>query len=284
MNIKNAKKHLANFPGIVILMTCHALHHSKTIFVMPDGIGEIINIGTYLPAFTRKYNLHNLFIVSKNREEAFNLINVNDFDYILINRYAMKAIHSLIATSLGRHFLQSKDWVVYPMKDYDDIDYSKGFIWNIKDKMGLQYEKPLKPNLINSTSPIKKKNIYLNPYARTISMVDFSFYELLAYKLIGRGYNVYTILGQKSQEAIENTIPIYCNLYEAVRLIEESSGIIGSRSGFMDLVASLNVPVICLYPPIGKYNKFYSFTYLEYPNSVKEFVINGNKEKIITKF
>jgi len=116
-----------------------------------------------------------------------------------------------------------------------------------------------------------ENTVFLNPYARTMEQVQFSFYEKLVEQFKNKGFSVVTILGFEEQEPIQGTTGIVCNLKEAMGMIANSKGVVGVRSGFMDLAAGIkDVAIVCVYPQKCDRRDFFSFSHLEYDNDVAE--------------
>lgn len=259
--------------GKIKLLTIHQKFSDQTLVVMPDGIGEIINIGTYLPYYEKKNHKDIMIIVSNKRKAVTGFINYRQWKIYCIDNKLIKCIHALIFTKSGKAFIKKHDWFTYPMKSLEDIDYKKGFIWNIKDSMGIVECKEIRSPIYCNKQLSKTKTIYLNPYARTVDMVDFVFYEKLAERLKTNGFEVYTITGNDSQKAVAGTKAVKCNLQQAMELLSGSAGLIGVRSGFIDLAAGLPIPIICVYPKEYGWKDFCSLQYLEYKNNVQEYYI-----------
>ena len=265
----NVKK-VYGFFGIVYLYIIHTICRKKFIIVLPDGIGEIVNSAPYWDSSSGEKCI--MLLYNKKRKNVLKLINCDGCICKEIPDWLNKANKCIIYSSFGKRFLKkNKDWIVIPLKDPKDIQFEKGFIWNIKDAMHT--------SLCNNWRLEKKDNkyskdnkiIYINPFARTVPELSNDFFELLSKKLTDKGYVVKTILGNEDQLPIIGTEGVKCELDEAVEIIASGKGLIGLRSGFMDMmVCKVQMNIVCLYPQDYPYIDFFSFKNLEYYNNVQE--------------
>ncbi len=268
-------KKIAGIIGMLYVSTLHIFNKKYIIIILPDGIGEIINSSFYWDSINTGYK--RLLLFNRSRRQVVNLVKCEDCKLVEVSDLVHKFNKSIIYSNFGKRFLKKyKGWVVSPIKDPAEIDFKKGFIWNIKDSMDA-YECNT-GRLKNIVVPGKSNNIiYINPFARTVIGIPDAFFEQLAAKLKNKGYEIRTILGSEIQQPIIGTEGVVCSLPEAVGLINKSSGLIGLRSGFMDLVASQTSKiVVCLYPDNYPYIDFFSFKNLEYQNFIREVVVNVN--------
>lgn len=266
-------------------------YKDKMIVAMPNGIGEMVSVGTYLPEYEKRISKKIMLLVPENRISVVQFINYNHYAIVPMNKVSRFCIHSMLYTKFGKEMNKLySGFFLYPMKAPKDTIHEKKFIWNLKDKMGVtDFNSPEKPiykvELSEKERKIGRKinssTIFLNPYARTIKQIDFDFWERLAAKLKIKGYEVITILGSGEQEAVSGTIGILCGLSDAVAMLQKSGGLIGVRSGFMDLIAGLDIPIVCVYPKDCELMDFFGLSNLEYDNKVIE--IEVRDENAVTE-
>lgn len=285
--MKLIEKKIVGIVGILYISILHIFNKGYVIIILPDGIGEIINSSFYWDSIDTGYK--RLLLFNRSRKQVINLINCEDCKLVEVPDLIQKFNKSIIYSNLGKQFLKKyKKWVVSSIKEPNEIDFKKGFIWNIKDSMNAYKFNTRRLKVVSV--PVKNNRIiYINPFARTVMEISYVFFEQLAEELKKKGYEVRTILGNETQQPIVGTEGVVCGLWEAAELINASSGLVGLRSGFMDWIASQACrTVICLYPEDYELKEFFSFSHLEYENNVVEFEIGKreyvNKAKQIADF
>ena len=272
--LKPAILFLGGIVGVIKIVSLHLKDKEVFYVCLPNGIGEIINIGVYLPEVKKRVKKEIVLIYPKNREAVIDFIDYDNYRTVGVGKYMCKCIQALIFTRFGRA-LQStmKKYYLNPMRGPKQMNMKKGFIWNLKDEMKLtDSDMPLRPRMSQLQHYTEYENtVFLNPYARTIEQVQFSFYEKLVEQFKNKGFSVVTILGFEELEPIQGTTGIVCNLKEAMGMIANSKGVVGVRSGFMDLAAGIkDVAIVCVYPQKCDRRDFFSFSHLEYDNDVAE--------------
>lgn len=91
------------------------------------------------------------------------------------------------------------------------------------------------------------KTIILAPDANSTQVMPVSFWELLAKKLLSKGWAVCTNMVGNKLGHLPGTIPISFSIGEAIPMAEQAGWIISSRSGFCDIIASANCKLSIIY-------------------------------------
>lgn len=96
--------------------------------------------------------------------------------------------------------------------------------------------------------------IYLSPEAMTVAPLPMNFWEILADKLRGMGYDLYLNI-TKASNYISGTKCFDLNIKECYILAQRAKYIISLRSGLIDVLAYTKSPAIVLYDTIGRFNR-----------------------------
>ena len=94
----------------------------------------------------------------------------------------------------------------------------------------------------------KDHSVILAPYANSVRLLDFEFWEKLSNRLSDRGFKVYTNVSKDSESVIPGTNPIMFDVDIAQPILEEAGFFVGLRSGFCDVVCNAECEKIILYP------------------------------------
>lgn len=92
------------------------------------------------------------------------------------------------------------------------------------------------------------RTVLLNPYAFTCKQPPMGFFEKLAARIQAAGYSTITsICGE--QEAVRGTYGLSFELDKTIELANECGYVVGTRSGFMDLVAFSEAVLVSIDDP-----------------------------------
>lgn len=94
----------------------------------------------------------------------------------------------------------------------------------------------------------KNNSVILAPYANSVDLLDFEFWENLSIRLLDKGYKVFTNVSKDSEKAILGTDPIMFHIEIAQLILKEAGYFVGLRSGFCDVVCNAECKKIILYP------------------------------------
>lgn len=94
---------------------------------------------------------------------------------------------------------------------------------------------------------ISDKTVIINTICFTMRQPKLLFFETLSTILIKRGFKVFTNTVKHEDYVLPGTIPLCCNLIDAVCVAEQVGFIIGAQSGFMDLMLYANCTSIVIY-------------------------------------
>ncbi len=129
----------------------------------------------------------------------------------------------------------------------------------------------------------KGNEVMLCPCAKSESMLPEEFWEILADKLKGRGYKVYTNFNNRSGEyVVKGTEAISSDLNEILDYCMRFKAFISIRSGICDLIGQTDAPLYVIYTSdrywddldlieMGKTDRIWKYRYAdgEYNNLVK---------------
>lgn len=99
------------------------------------------------------------------------------------------------------------------------------------------------------------KTVLLVPYANTINLLRWQFWDTLAYELTKKGYTVCTNCDYPKEREVRGTIPLFLRYNQLKQFVETAGTIIQLRSGLTDLLYNCKCKNYVLYP-IENYYKF----------------------------
>lgn len=106
-------------------------------------------------------------------------------------------------------------------------------------------------NIRKEWSLIEEGNsVIIFPYANTLYTPSQEFWNEIIKNYLDKGKKVYTYV-YENQCALNNTIPLNCNLKELNSMVEYAGEIIGVRNGLMDLIGEANCKKTIYYPKHG---------------------------------
>lgn len=228
----------------VAVITCPKY---KWLFELYDEIYEIIIFNEkdyYLTAYNKYIQIYSLY--AKNKR----LLNVNPFNY----KKCFEENHNIFVNlSKCVYKIPYSNCLVVPSLDL--IEMNDEF-----------YEKYI----------LKDKFLLINLSSESLGSISESYLIDLIRNL--KDYNFKVLVNSsKKISGIDNII--YPNITDLIRLCRISNGIISIRSGFLDLIISLDKPIISLYPKtsVGKYLiNAYSLLNWNRRGMVREFIVDFN--------
>ncbi len=243
------------------------VNRKKQYLIVPNGIGEIVAVFMYAKEYMKKRDINEIYIViNKNRNGCAKALEIGSIHFVLV-----PCIYHKLMIAFGLSFYGSK-LVPQNTRFIDSWERQSRQHGNnfsqIKELMGIkgqinefscQRENP-------GIEPVDK--IFFNPYARTIEGVGLQVFEDVARKL-SKKYKCYTFVNN-NQKWIEGTVPLKCDLKQAMDEVENAKCLIGVRSGFIDLMSLSMNRIICIYPGIEKTESFFSFKYCDWNSSILE--------------
>ena len=253
---------------------------SKHYLIAPNGIGEIVAIFMYSKEYMDRNHMNNVTIViNSSRKECAEALNCKNINFLLVKSWYHKLMIAFGLSKIGNLIMPSN------IKFIDDWERQN----RVKDNNFLQIERlmGLEKNIHKLSLDIdKEKNdckeiVYFNPYARTIDNIEMNIYEKIS-KILSKKYKCYTFVNG-NQLPIKYTESIKCSLKSALEMVNKGKCLIGTRSGFIDLMTLSNTKIICLYNSMNSKEAFFSFQYCDWNKEVVEISIQDDNavEKII---
>lgn len=239
---------------------------NKKLYVLPyQGIGDIMITLGCLKEYVEKNDFQKviLFYTKGYRE----LYSFYDFDFartVCIPRFCYRALKRFFSTKVGYFVLKTKKnilctdtvfYVGHGWKNTFSISGLSVFKFIKEGIMGIKPESkiifPQIPKLqVNFNSDIMNKKIaVLNPFSKTILIPSWQdAYTKIAHQLSELGYHIFTDCGKDYlRKAINGTEPFYGDLTESFELCKKASLVIGTRSGYLDLMLFSGTKIIALY-------------------------------------
>ena len=239
---------------------------NKKLYVLPyQGIGDIMITLGYLKEYIKKNDFQEVIIICT--ESYRELYSFYDFDFartVCISRFCYRTLKRFFSTKVGYFILKlNKDilctdtifYVGHGWKTTFGISGLNVFKFIKEGIMGIKPESkiifPQIPNAqVNYSSDIMNKKIaVLNPFSKTISIPLWQdAYTKIARQLSELGYHIFTDCGKENlRKPINGTEPFYGGLKESFELCRKASVVIGTRSGYLDLMLLSGTKIIALY-------------------------------------
>ena len=253
----------------------------KYYLVCPNGIGEIVTIFMYAKEYIKQNHIDDVtLIINESRKECADALSCNGIYFLMVKSWYHKLMMAFGLSRIGSELIPKNirfidDWK--RQKRENGNNYS-----HIIKLMGLKEP-------ICDYSFCKKENrslsediVFFNPYARTIDDVDVEIYEKIVREISWK-YTCYTFV-RKNQVPIKGTEPLKCTLKNAFEWVSRGKCLIGTRSGFMDLMSLSETKIICLYQKMTDQEEFFSFRYCDWNKCVFEVSaqdVNNVIQKII---
>ncbi len=96
-----------------------------------------------------------------------------------------------------------------------------------------------------------KNFIIISPEANTCSKYSESFWKNLCEQLKCASYEIFLNI-MKMENYVEGCYVNYFNYEELIELAKYSNGIVGLRSGLLEILSTLNIPIACIYTSFPK--------------------------------
>lgn len=151
----------------------------------------------------------------------------------------------------------------------------------------LEYSQDSINQIFHKTGLEKGKTVILSPYANTMKEMPLLFWTMLTNKLKKRGYCVCTNIGNKSEIPIKGTIPVFIEIKDFCKFVEDAGVFIGIRSGLCDVLYECNAMRIILYSQeifdlISVYD-FYSLKKMGAKGKLEEIIMIDDWEELSDK-
>lgn len=236
-----------------------------TVICPYSGTGDVYLASGFLKEFLNKnsisdyvlvvigksnYNIGKLFGISQ-------IINYSEEKIKCLVKYLMfygldeKSVLLAHPSSPYMHY-GINDW----LRNYDGINfmemYARG-VFSIPSKcfrfpkFENNYEEIRK--IIKDYDLPKGKTILISPYSNTLFQFPVWFWRELSEKLKKVGYTVCTNCGSDNEKEIEGTKRIFLPYKNLQFFLEYAGTFIGIRSGFCDIISSINCKKIVLFQP-----------------------------------
>lgn len=239
---------------------------NKKLYVLPyQGIGDIMITLGCLKEYVEKNDFQKVILFyTKGYSELYSFYHFDFAKTVCIPRFCYRALKRFFSTKVGYFILKSKKnilctdtifYVGHGWKTTFKISGLNVFKFIKEGIMGMKPESkiifPQIPKLqVNFSAGINNKKIaVLNPFSKTISIPFWQdVYTRIANQLVNLGYCIFTDCGKdKSRKPINGTEPFYGELTESFELCKKASLVIGTRSGYLDLMLLSDAKIIALY-------------------------------------
>lgn len=237
----------------------------NTVYYIPHvGIGDYCEALGYLQVYKSYHEISHVTIVTtKNRLELLDFYTGYD-DVLLLSMHAFTGLVYLASLPIGRliHLrcrqIENVSYTLHMNKSLllsnPALHVSECTKIILKIPGASEFVLPSVPKvdvtpLIEKYHLPKEKTILLNPYTSGVAVreLESDLYPALAKTLTQCGYRVVTILGNAQQKPVLGTDGVTTSLTEAWHLAKWCGWVIGTRSGFFDLIQYSGCNVVALY-------------------------------------
>lgn len=256
-------------------------HRTDNVYLCPyTGTGDIYLIGTFWKEYCKKNNIvdYVFVVITDACMKVAMLCEIENVELLKRQRMLSNIIsaHMLWPDTVKLKILND----CWPQIHTNQIEWFRGYkglefmhlfrkyVFDLSD-----LSEPEHPNFKNYDGEIDKvmkenglisgKTVILSPYSNTLLDMSDCFWEELAKNLKQEGFCVCTNIGDNTERAINETIPIFFKLTMAPQFVEKAGYFVGIRSGFCDVISGARATKIILY---DKRNRFYAGSAYEYFN------------------
>ena len=251
--------------GMIIYERLMAAYpRTQKIFLCPyPGTGDIYLIGLYLDVFCRKNNINEyvMTVVGNGAKRVADLFNIDPI--IVLSKKESDALLCYVRISgleqcntmvCNDCYMQM---MVKKLRGFKGITFRHMFQ---KGVFGLSDDEVITPKQFFGSEDneetkslavqkgIGEKTIILSPYANTVSDLSAVFWEHLAERLIGKGYDVFTNSCGGEEPVVKGTKGIFLTYAEMIAALPYAAGFIAVRSGLCDIVGHVSCKKVILYP------------------------------------
>lgn len=146
--------------------------------------------------------------------------------------------------------------IIDMMRNYHELNFADIFTYGVFKIDNQKLAKPtfakrskLVKDTIRKYNLIKGKTVLLAPYSYTLAGLPDWVWRKLVKELKGKGYSVCTNCGSDAEKEIEGSYRV-CLPYSDMKVFLEYAGnFIGIRSGFCDIISSIDCKKIIIYQP-----------------------------------
>lgn len=248
----------------------------RVIGICPNGIGEITFNWVFARSFMNRIGVSKIyFLIGDNRKECGVALGDEDIHYYYVPFKKYRRICAFCLSKAGQKLINRLNNIYF--FDSWDKQNNKGnnFFETERRLMSLLPDEfpNYRLSYISNNKAQVKKRILINPYARTVNSINLAIYEDIVHKLNSAGLDCYTFV-HSGQSPINGSKELNVTLKESLIIANQSFGVIGTRSGFMDLMSILDTKIICLYPDDSTYNKYFSFQNCPWNRKIVEIFCN----------
>ncbi|MEN1762017.1 hypothetical protein [Anoxynatronum sibiricum] len=279
----------------------YLIKNKKTNYIMTfNSIGDACISLAFLDTYKEVNRIDHITIVAPNTNaETYHYFEGSYHHILHISKFIHGVLMLFFKSDLGYIFRRNHPRFIntfcttYIRSDYLKYNKTIDVITLTKTIYQIpQHSKPRKLKDLKSIHDIsylidkfdikKKKTIIFNPYAHSISGVPFIIYEKISEKLSTMGYQLITsTIG--NQTPIKGTMAIHFTIGEAVGLANYCGFVIGTRSGFFDLVVHSDAKIIAIDSTDYPWSDFYRLSQWQVNSELHEFRYNGsNVETIVS--
>lgn len=197
-------------------------------------------------------------------------------------QYKGKNIHILFGDDFWFDFWETPTHYLHAISLIlnNKVDRKINTVPQIEEENRVSFEKKVQKMNLNLSN-----FVIISPEANSTGLLSKNFWEQIVNYLNARGVDVFcNVIDPKN--TINNTKSMFLNYQECCLLASKSKGIIGLRSGFLELLCTLNIPMYVIYnlyehPQTNFLKNLYeNYTMYKYPNvskKLKEYKCNHIK-------
>lgn len=238
----------------------------------------------------------------KSTYSIFNLFQPNTVKYIEgINNFNFAKTHYDFNNVKFNIYMSDEFWFEF-WKTKDSFINALSIYLNrsiIKEKyLSIKTKKQDEECLLKKIDKIKlnlNKFVFIAPEANSTNLLDKSFWNDIVFDLRKKGYDVFCNV-MDNTNLVNNTKTTYLTFSESYILAQKAKCIISLRSGFVELLSTIDIPIFVIYNMVNNNknrflnNLYENYTLKNYPNLTSHLVeykyekfdqINDIKQNII---
>lgn len=227
------------------------------LFVTPYlGVGDIYLLNLYIPDYLKKYQLTRARILLSNPAQR-KICALFGIESSLVSKEEIKSLiyfqQAVGAENLGLKVLdvniyQRKGDLVHTLHglDYNTLLQKMLFLSGERKVAGKFLQEDIS-QLVADNHLDLNNTIILSPYANTMALMEPEIWEQLANRLLEKGYDVYTNVGNESEPVIAGTKPLFIPFSMMLAVVDQIKCFIGLRSGLCDVISPTKNKMVLFY-------------------------------------
>lgn len=229
------------------------------------GTGDVYLAAAYMENYAKRNEINNyIFCViggsNYNVAKLFNVQNpiklTHDEMYVLVKYFMFRGVEKEKVLFAHPSAPIMHYGINDMMRNYNKLNFAEMFSWGVFNMNAEMLNKPvfsekseITNNLFNDLELKKGKTVLISPFSNTLSGMPHWFWVKLVERLKDAGYDVCTNCGAEHEREIPGSHRVFIPYKDLECFLETAGHFIGIRSGFCDIISSINCNKTIIYQP-----------------------------------